>query len=139
MAILFWRSDFHALENCVCLHALSSLLHILILSFFYALFVRWSIFPTMEKIISFKHWKWHLYLSNTTIRGVILHLLHHVLLFFPSPLEPIWLTLTSQIESFKTTQHAPLNENKQFESEIIQWRLLFVSVGKRSEEGGIEN
>ena len=31
----------------------------LIQSFFYALFIQWSIFPTMEKFISFSRSKWH--------------------------------------------------------------------------------
>ena len=35
-----------------------------------------------------------------------------------------WLTITSQIESIRSTQYTPLYKNEQFESRISQWRLL---------------
>ena len=35
-----------------------------------------------------------------------------------------WLTITSQIESSRSTQYTPLYKNEQFESRISQWRLL---------------
>ena len=34
--------------------------------------------------------------------------------------------MTSQIESFSSTQYTPLYKNEQFESKIIQWILLEV-------------
>ena len=43
---------------------------------------------------------------------------------FPSPWELLWLSMTSQIESFKMTWCTPLHKHEQFESKIIQWRLL---------------
>ena len=39
-------------------------------------------------------------------------------------MEPSWLSMMSQIESFKMKHYTPLYENEQFESIIIQWKLL---------------
>ena len=43
---------------------------------------------------------------------------------FPSPLEPFWLTMTSQIESSNATNILHCTKNEQFERKIIHWRLL---------------
>ena len=40
------------------------------------------------------------------------------------------LIVMSEIESTRSTQYTPLYENKQFESTISQWRLLFQRIAK---------
>ena len=43
---------------------------------------------------------------------------------FHSPFYGFWLTMTSQMESNRSTQYTPMYEKEKFECESSQWRLL---------------
>ena len=92
-----------------------SSLHWVDLGFLYALLVQWSICNPSFRLC---------------MRNVVVALQCSLYLtltcYFNSPLFGFWLTMTSQIESIRSTYYTPLYKNKFFESRSSQWRLLLI-------------
>ena len=101
-----------------------SSLHWPILLFFYAFFVQWCILPTIEKHIFFKCST----LTRCSFVSYIIVLPKEMLLSFSIG---TFLTINNVTnKKLNTSWYTALCENEQFESKIIQWRLLLIGIFK---------
>ena len=127
MVLFFFALLFFLTGCCFYLLYLVSSLHWLIPGFLYALFTQWSVFATIKEP------------SLLSAQSGILQLWHFVPLYLTYTVQPKEMQISVSIGTFLTnydvtnrklqqTQCTPLYENKQFESKIIQWRLLGVTM-----------